>query len=181
MDAFYQYKIFDYLAPALKRAGYEADKVIYGYSDGPRPEGQYCIINILDIDSDLPTEVNYSYTPNPALQIKEKLIYRARMNFTIDLYGDGSLLNARMVKAFLSTSQMKEASQYLGLGFSGYGATANLTTVRNGVYEKRVSFPLSMNITFTYDEMIQTIGQVRIKGVSDLGVQIMDKIITENG
>jgi len=179
VDTFYQDKLFYYLEISLNKAGYASDKILNGYSDGPTPLGAYCVINITGVNDDIPPEVLYDYTDNPSKQIDENILYRATLNCTLDLYGAEVTAAARQVKALFFSSEMSEAAQFHGFGFRGYGDTTNLTEVRNGAYEGRAAFPFDLHLIFTHTELIQTIGTVRVSGETDLGVPIMDEIISE--
>ena len=179
LDTFYQDKLFYYLEISLNKAGFTSDKIINGYGDGPTPLGAYCVINITSVDDDIPPEVLYDYTDNPAKQIDESIIYRAEMNCTLDIYGPEAFAAARQVKSLFYSSAMRESAQFHGFGFSTFGSTANLTDVKDGKQQGRVAFPFILHLVFTYTELIQTIGSVRVSGETDLGVQIMDEIISE--
>lgn len=180
LDAFYQLKLFDYIEPSLIKTGLISPAIIFGYTDGVRPEGSYCVINITNIPDDAPVEVLYSYTDNPQKEIDEDLIYRALLTFTLDFYGPEAMSKARQMKALFYSNAMIELAQLQGFGFRDYGEIANLTEVRNGKYEYRVAFPVSLNLIYTYNELIATIGQVRVIGTEKYsGKQIIDEVITE--
>lgn len=185
LDAFYQLKLFDYVEPSLILAGYVTGNIYYGYQDGDRELTDYCIINLTSIDDDVPSEVVYEYTDdpinNPSKQIEEHVIYRARLQFTLDFFGNEAMSRARHMRALFASTAMIELAQSQNIGFVKYGDMANISEIVNVKYQNRIAFPVTVNISFTYTQLIGTYGQVRVAGTTQAGGPTMDKIITENG
>jgi len=176
--------LYDYLSPALIKAGITADKIAYGYENGAKLNGNYAILSITDATEDVPVEVRNTYDPdfvnNPGKFIEEHLLYRSVLTIDIDIRGDQNLSRAQTFKAMLASNQQIELAQKYNFGFVRVTQSISLPQILQQEYENRVVFSLFLNRLSVEKIDIPTIGQVTVIGTDAItGLEIVNETITE--
>jgi len=178
-----QQRIYNYLEPTIIAAGMSAGSIIFSYQDGTAPVGNYIILDVQEGGDDMPPEVlnTYTETGNPEINNKEHIVYRSKVTVGVDIRGDEVMSKARIIKAWLYSTDIVELARSNFLGFVRFSPTRLIPVTLEQATEQRAIFNIELNYTEVETIVVGTIGQVTVIGHDEEGNLIVDETISEPG
>ena len=169
-------RLYNWLEPLAAVVG--INEIIFSgqQNDNVRPDTQFIAVQLVDQAVDDRPEVRMIYDPADVNLINENIIYNAYATVLLKLFTDTDPVGKMQhLKAMLQSNQSQDL-QYLQNLY--YSAAGTITTVTAD--NARADMQLIFSYSYTYENKIGTIGEVRIVGTdADTGNTIIDQTINE--
>ncbi len=158
------------------------EDIIFADQNGIEPNNDFIVLEVVSVTSDMPAELRYK-SIDLSDQIEENAIYRGVVNLRMRVITkENTLETAEEIKTRIWMTKSLETLEAVNLGINSIGESSNMSFLENERSRYRADIPILLHYTATYQDIIQTIGKVTVKGYNSVdGTQIVDTTIEEPG